>query len=227
MPTRAWKPDVGVGTVAALYREAIMKKAKNAVLILTLLAAGSAQAAGIGVRAGTTGLGGDVAWRIAPTLSARVGYSALIWDRDVSTANVRYDSKLKLSNLNTFLDFSPLGPLRLTGGFVFNDNKYDVTGDPGFGSGSSISGTVKAGKSAAPYLGIGYGNVSGLGVNFYVDLGVVFQGSPRASLTANCGSLASCTALQNEAAAEQARLQDELKNFKYFPVLNIGLTVGF
>jgi hypothetical protein len=71
--------------------------------------------------------------------------------------------------------------------------------------------------------------VSGLGVNFYADLGVIFQGSPRASLTANCGSLSggACTTLQSQAAAEEARLRDELKNFKYYPVLNIGLTVGF
>jgi hypothetical protein len=207
----------------------VVKSKKYAVMGLALMAAGSAYGAGIGVRAGTTGLGADVAWSIAPTLSARLGYSGLKWDRDVSTNLVRYDGKLKLSNFNTFLDFSPLGPFRLTGGLVFNGNKFDVLGDPGFGSGSSISGTVKSGKSAAPYLGIGYGNVSGMGVNFYADLGIMFQGSPRASLTANCGSLsvANCTTLQNQAATEQARLQDELKSFKYYPVLNIGLTVGF
>ena len=30
----------------------------------------------------------------------------------------------------------------------------------------SLAGTVKAGTSAAPYLGIGYGRVAGAGVNF-------------------------------------------------------------
>lgn len=191
-----------------------------------LLAAGSAQAAGVGVRAGTLGVGGDVAWSVAPTLSARVGYSALTWDRDVSTSRVSYNGDLKLSNLNTFLDFSPLGPFRLTGGVIFNRNRYDVSGDL---AGGSLSGTVKPGRSAAPYLGIGYGNVSGLGINFYFDLGVMFQGSPRASLTANCGSLSAsaCASLQNEVAAEQVRLEDELERFKYYPVANIGITIGF
>jgi hypothetical protein len=72
--------------------------------------------------------------------------------------------------------------------------------------------------------------VSGTGVNFYADLGVMFQGSPQATLTANCGALAGtaqCTAVQGQIAAEQQRLQDELKNAKYYPVLNIGLTIGF
>ena len=204
-----------------------MRLAKIVVMGMALAAAGSAQAFGIGLRAGTTGVGADVAWRVAPTLSARLGYSALTWNKDVETDNVNYDGKLKLGNFNTFVDFSPLGPFRLTGGFIFNDNKYDVRGDTG--GGGSISGSVKAGKSAAPYLGIGYGNVSGLGVNFYADLGIMFQGSPKASLTANCGSIGEpgCTQLRARVAQEQARLEDKLKNFKYYPVLNLGLTIGF
>jgi hypothetical protein len=203
-----------------------MKTIKYAVVGLALAAAGSAQAAGIGVRAGTTGVGADVAWSLAPTLSARLGYSALKWNKDFDTDTVRYEGKLKLSNFNTLLDFSPFGPFRLTGGFIFNDNKYDVRGDV---TGGSLSGTVKSGRSAAPYLGIGYGNVSGMGVNFYADLGIMFQGSPRASLNANCTSpgSAACTSLQSRVAAEQARVENELKDFKRYPVLNIGLTIGF
>src|SRR6185436_7699841 len=104
-----------------------MRQIKCVVVGLALAAAGSAQAAGIGVRVGTTGLGADVAWDLAPTLSARVGYSGGSVDYDTSTSTVSYDGKVKLSNLNTFLDFAPLGPFfRITGGFIFNDNKYDV-----------------------------------------------------------------------------------------------------
>ena len=197
-------------------------------LVGLTLAAGSAQAAGLGARIGTTGLGADVAWDLAPTLSARVGYSGGSVDHDVSTSLTTYHGKLNLKNLNTFLDFAPLGPLfRISGGFIFNDNKFDVNTDQF--NGGSISGTVKPSNSAAPYLGIGYGRVSGTGVNFYADLGVMYQGSPKASLTANCGSLSAsgCSALQSQVASEQAALEDKLKNAKYYPVLNIGLTIGF
>jgi hypothetical protein len=190
-------------------------------------AATSVHALGIGVRAGTTGIGADIAWGIAPALSARVGYSGLTWDRDVSTDQVRYDGELKLSNWSGLVDFHPLGPLfRLSGGFIYNDNKYDVRAER---LGGSLSGTVKPERSLAPYLGIGWGNVAGAGINFYTDLGVMFQGSPKASLAANCGTLpaATCAQLQNEVAAEQARLEDKLKRFKYYPVLNFGLTIGF
>jgi hypothetical protein len=57
----------------------------------------------------------------------------------------------------------------------------------------------------------------------------MYQGSPKASLTANCGTLsaAQCAPLQSQVASEQAALEDKLKNAKYYPVLNIGLTIGF
>ncbi len=219
-----------------------MKVFKTIVVAGLLAAAGSVQAAGAGIRAGTTGIGGDVAWSIAPTLSARLGYSALRWNKDVSTDGVRYDGKLKLSNFSGLLDFSPLGPFRLTGGLIYNDNKYDMRGQPPGATYSisgrtystsdigSLNGTVSSGRSLAPYLGVGYGNVSGMGVNFYADLGIIFQGSPKATLSATCGpslSAAACAQLQSDISAERGRLEDKLKAFKYYPVLNVGLTIGF
>lgn len=205
----------------------MMKKAF--IFAAALVASGAAQAAGVGLRAGTTGIGVDVAWGIAPTVSARLGYSALNWNYDVSTSNVHYDGDLKLSNLSGLLDFHPLGPVfRITGGVILNSNKYQATGRPATGPGS-FNATVEPSRSAAPYLGIGWGNVAGAGVNLYADLGVMFMGSPTATLNADCTGLTSpeCTTLQGQVAAEQTRLQDELKRFKYYPVLNIGLTIGF
>src|SRR6476646_11761024 len=128
MPTGPWKPPAPVGTVRLSQPSGVpMRTLKFTVAGLALAAAGSAQAAGIGARIGTTGLGADVAWDLAPTLSARLGYSAGTVNHDVSTDLTNYHGKLKLSNLNTFLDFAPLGPLfRISGGFIFNDNKFDV-----------------------------------------------------------------------------------------------------
>jgi hypothetical protein len=33
--------------------------------------------------------------------------------------------------------------------------------------------------------------------------------------------------VQRDAGAEQARLQNEISGFKYYPVANIGITIGF
>lgn len=220
-----------------------MRHVSLAVVIAALLGAGSASAAGVGVRAGTTGIGGDVAFDLVPTLSARVGYSWLNFNTSVDSTDVNYDAKTKLSNANLFLDWAPLGPLfRVTGGVIFNDNKVDVTAQANGGTYTlggttypaaavgSLTGTVKSGSSAAPYLGIGYGRVAGAGVNFYADLGVMFQGTPKATLTANCGAAtpaALCSQIQASTALEAIDLQDSIKNFKYYPVANIGVTIGF
>jgi hypothetical protein len=125
---------------------------------------------------------------------------------------------------------------------IANNNKVDVTGQPKSGSITvngvtytaaqigSLSGDVKPGHKVAPYLGIGYGNVWTKGVNFYFDLGVMFQGAPKANLTANCGpalSVAQCAQAQNDVDQEERRLEDKLKRFKYYPVANIGITIGF
>lgn len=205
-----------------------MKTYKMVLIAAALGAAGSAQAAGIGVRAGTTGLGADVGFGLMPTLSARVGYSAGSWNTTVKQTDIQYDGKVKVSNANAFLDWSPLGPFRITGGFIATGNKVDVHGTPTTGPGS-IDGSIKTGKSTAPYLGIGYGNVAGAGINFYADLGAMFMGSPKASLSANCSGLTAgqCTTLQGQVATEQQRLQDSINKYKIFPVLNIGLTIGF
>lgn len=207
-----------------------------------LLAAHATLAAGVGVRAGTTGIGGDVAVEIFPTLSARIGYSYLSFNTSVDSDDVEYDAKPKLSNGNLFLDWSPLGPFRITGGLILNSNKIDVTAVPTGGTYTingvvypasaigSLAGTVESGQSAAPYLGIGYGNVSGAGVNFYFDLGVMYQGNPKASLSVVCGPTlpaAQCNQLAANVAVEQKDLQDSISNFKYFPVINVGVTIGF
>src|SRR5262249_7126479 len=203
---------------------------KRALMFAGVLATcGSVHAAGIGIRAGTTGIGADVAFNVAPTLDARVGYSALKWSHDVDTSNVTYKGDAKLSNLNALLDFHPMGPVfRLTGGLILNDNKYEATGRPNVGPGS-INAKVEAGNKAAPYLGVGWGNVAGAGVNFYADLGVMVVGSRKATLTPDCTGLsaAQCSALQSQAASEQGALEDKLHRFKAYPVLNIGVTIGF
>src|SRR3954468_14135488 len=133
--------------------------------VFTCMAASStAHAIGIGAKVGTTGIGGDVAMSVFPLVDARIGWAGGSLSRTYSTSGASYDGKMKLNNLNALLDFHPLGPsFRLTGGVIFNDNKYEATGTPSSGPGS-FNASVK-GNSAAPYLGVGWGRVAGMGVN--------------------------------------------------------------
>ena len=206
---------------------------KAVVLAVLAAAAGSVQAGGIGLRAGTTGVGADYGFDIAPTLGGRIGLSAMNFNTDVDTSDVRYDAKAKILTGSLLLDWSPLGPFRISGGFMPNRNKIDLTGQPSgggsFPAGSSLTGEVKPERSFAPYLGIGYGNVWTRGVNFYFDLGVMFQGSPEVSLNLNCGSASTtdCNTARTRLEDERRRVQDKVDRYKYYPVANIGLTVGW
>jgi hypothetical protein len=206
-------------------------KIRNAVLVAALAAAaGSAQAGGIGVRAGTTGVGVDLGGDVMPTLGWRLGLSGMNVNTDVDTSQVTYDAKVKVLTGSLLLDWSPLGPFRISGGFMPNQNKIDLTGRPSGGSfpaGSSLTGEVKPERAFAPYLGVGYGNVWTRGVNFYFDLGVMFQGTPEVSLSLTCAPSPSCTAAQGQVEAERQRVQDKVDKYKYYPVANIGLTIGW
>jgi hypothetical protein len=82
-------------------------------------------------------------------------------------------------------------------------------------------------NKAAPYFGIGYGRPINSGLSLIFDLGVMSQGSPHSKITATCGTGPNCTRLQNDAAAEQSKLDDSLHNFKYNPVISLGLAYTF
>jgi hypothetical protein len=110
-----------------------MKKFWLGMALMT--AAGSASAVGVGVRAGTTGIGADVAVGIAPMVAARVGFSSFNYTRSVNDSDFKYDGKLQLKNTSLLLDFSPPAvPIRLSAGLVSTGNKVDVTGTPNNGT---------------------------------------------------------------------------------------------
>lgn len=211
-------------------------------LLLCGLGAQQAHAWGLGARAGTQGLGADLGLPLNEDWSLRFGVSALDWHRSLNVTDVRYDAKLRLQNVSALVDWHPLGPFRLSAGIVPTRNRIEVRGEP-LDTRYSINGTVydaaeirdlrgeiRTGRSLAPYVGLGYGIVARRGFNFYVDLGAIYQGSPTAKLSAGCGlslTVDRCAQLQNDVLAEQRDLAASVRNFKWFPVANIGVTIGF
>lgn len=211
-----------------------------------LSASAGAWATGMGVRLGSTGVGVDFAVPVdyVPGLSARFGVSGLNMSRNVSATDVNYEGTLKLANASLLLDWNwnPLGILRLTGGLVYANNRVDVLGRSTGGSYtingqtypasavSSLSGSIASSNKVAPYLGLGWGTVVGKGIGFYGDVGVLFQGQMDADMSAECGKslgTAECAQLQVNVRKEADALRDSAKGFKYWPVINMGITIGF
>jgi hypothetical protein len=213
-------------------------------LLVALASANAAHAADLAatVDLGTTGLGLHLTAPLAAQLNARVGLNYASYSYDGNTSDVDYDFKLKLATVDALLDYHPFASgFRVSGGVVYNGNKIEANAKPKNGSytlngrayPSALVGTLDGNvdfRKAAPYLGIGWGNaVQATGWGFGMDLGVTFQGSPKTSLT-NSGCTAPalvCAQLARDVAAENAKLADEVKDFKLYPVVRVGVSYRF
>ena len=214
------------------------------ILLVALAAASAAQAREIAttVDLGTTGLGLHLSTPVAPNLNARVGLNFASYSYDGNTSDVEYDFKLKLATVDALLDYHPFdSAFRVSGGVVYNGNKIEANAKPKNGTytlngrtyPSSLVGKLDGNidfRKAAPYLGIGWGNaVQAAGWGFGMDVGVTFQGSPKTALT-NSGCTAPapvCTQIASDVATENAKLADEVKDFKLYPVVRLGVSYRF
>lgn len=213
---------------------------------LLFLAVSTVACADVGVllKAGTLGAGVDVSKGISESLGLRLQANALNYNRDITESDVDYDADIKLKSAGLLLDWHPFsGTFRVSAGAYWNGNEATATGRPSGGTYTingvtynssdigSLDGKIDF-KSVAPYLGIGFGSApkAGRGMTFSFDLGVLYQREPNVALTAVCGaglSGAQCTQLQSDVAAEQASLQEDLKDLKFYPVASFGIGYRF
>lgn len=200
-----------------------------------LLAGGQAGAEGfaLGARAGTTGLGLEGTWGLSQAVNLRLGYYAFDYSTDLKEQGIEYDGDLELENAALFLDWHPFrGGFRLTGGGVQTGNEF-----LGFADGELEVGanTYQAALNAtvgwstfAPYLGLGFGNAVNSGRwSFAFDLGVMFTGTPSVRLDGTVNEPALQEMFDQDVAREEAELQEELNDAKYFPVLSVGVAYRF
>ena len=129
------------------------------------------------------------------------------------------------------------------------------TSEFGAGDTDDYVGNLKAElgfNAVAPYLGIGWtsGRADGSGFSFFADAGVIYQGAPRlsvsgrvdddgsscsfsvsesgrATLRGECGDMAASDALSADLEKEHADLKGQLDNFKFYPVVMLGVTYRF
>jgi hypothetical protein len=198
----------------------------------------------VGVRAGTLGLGVELSYAVSQRVALRLGadtYSPKVVK--VTQQDIDYDAKAKLRSGSLLIDWFPFANnFRFSLGAVLNRNKLTATGKPDSNGQFTINGqpinatdvssldAEVSFRKTAPYFGIGYGRPINGGLSFISDLGVMFQGVPKSTLTATCSATATvpnCNTLQSAVAAEQATLQDNVGKFKYYPVLSIGLAYTF
>jgi len=202
----------------------------------------------VGATAGTAGIGGQVTVGVLPFLNARASVQGFNYSRSINSDGIDYDGKLKLLTYGAYLDVYPflVGP-RISAGLVGNGNKVDLratcpntcsVGDVTVtGSNALVTGNLGF-RHVAPYLGLGISNPM-KGLPFYVglDAGVLFHGRPKPSLRASGTAtvtdaqgntrenvdLATDPDVQNAIATEQANVSDDIRKYKFYPVVQLSI----
>ncbi len=205
--------------------------------VVLALGAGGARAAGgavLGVGGSSLGVGAWLGFAAGERVGLRVAAHGFDYDYDGTEAGIPYSLTLDLRSAGAFLDWHPWGGgFRVTLGVLGNGNEITAKADSltsyvigGTTYTAADVGTLTAKvdfRRAAPYLGIGWGGAIGTsGLGFYADLGVMYQGSPRARLSVT-GSGVSAADL----AREQAEFQASVDDYEYQPVLGLGLSFSF
>ena len=209
-------------------------------LALPMLAPTAARADsnfGLGVKAGTLGIGVEATWRALPWIDVRAGFNRYDYDDSDTQAGIPYDATLALDSYYATANLRfPLSPFRLTAGLYGNGNELLLTSAAdgtfeigGIDFNAADVGTLRSVtsfSSTSPYLGVGY-DFTVLGrVGLNLDLGVLWQGDPDVTLNAD-GVLASDPAFQSALEAERQELDDEISDYKAWPVISLGFVVNF
>lgn len=198
--------------------------------------------AGIGATAGTTGLGAEVKVNPLPTghVLLRGGLNYAQFSGDVESDGIDYDGDFTLANASAIADFSPFGGLLyISGGAYVGDKSADLTATPltdvVIGGTSftpaevgSLTGSAEF-NDVAPYLGIAFDNFTNsiAGWSFNARAGVMFVGSADVNLTSSDGLLSSDPALLQELREEIESIEEDAEDYKYFPVVTLGITRRF
>lgn len=212
----------------------------NSVFMLTLSATTSLAATnddwGVNIKAGTLGVGIEFSKSLSDKFSANLGFNSYQLNTTENTNGINYDYKFDLQSAALLANYHPFtGVFRFTAGALYNNNELKLTGKPSAGSTYTINGVTYTaaqvgtltGKlsfdKTAPYLGIGWGSRPGSKLGLTADVGVLYQGSPKLSLSAS-GAAAGLT---SDLEQERKSAESDLNDLKWYPVISLGIYFRF
>ena len=212
--------------------------------IAALCASGAANADfGVGIKAGTLGVGVEGRWSLIPWFDIRAGINQLDYERNGTQSGVDYDATLALDTYFLTANFKfPLSPFRLTVGAFSNGNEFQMVSQDTLGANFDIGelqfdpddvGVLQSTTSfekTAPYLGFGFDFEVFGKVGLNLDLGVLWQGEPIVTLEATGqGNLPQ--PLRDELGIalgiERQQLEDEMSDYKAWPVVSLAFVYNF
>ena len=205
--------------------------------LLTLPAAASAQI-GIGGRVGSTGLGADLGLGLSPGLMLRGGIGIQPVNPSATLSGIDFELNLPSSFIQGGIELFPGGGgFRIAGGILYKPDDITMSGtfnsDQQIGNAhytpaqiGTITGTATSARSMAPYGMIGFGRIASKGIGLYLDLGAAFVGEYTLTVTSN-GQYKTNATFMADLDRQKAKWEDDLNKYKIYPMVNLGLRIGF
>ena len=193
---------------------------------------------GIGVKAGTLGIGIEGTWRPpVPWLDLRVGANAYDYSDSGTYSSVPYAGTLSLDSYYATANLHfPLSPFRVTAGIYENGNElqltssgsgiYEIGGIPFDAADVGTLRSVTSFAGTSPYFGVGFDFTVLNRVGLNLDFGVLWQGEPDVTLTAD-GVIADDPLFQLALEQERQDIAEEVSDYKAWPVVSLGFVVNF
>jgi hypothetical protein len=201
----------------------------------------------VGIKAGTLGIGFQAGTGFGKRVNVRGGANFFSYNDSLTEDGVAYNGTLKLRSVEAKLDLFVIGGFRVTPGLLlYNDNNVAATAAVPTGSSVTFNGVRYTSNPAdplrgtaaitfnkfAPTIGIGFGNLlprSNRHWSLSTDLGIAFSGSPQFALgltgsacVANvCQPVATTPSVAANVEAERVKIQNDLKDFKYYPEVSV------
>lgn len=201
-------------------------------LLIAVAAPAAVAEVGLGIKAGTLGVGVEGTFALAGGLNLRAGVNNYTYGYSDSASDINYDIDLELESYALLLDWHPFsGTFKLTAGLLSNKNHVVMRATPAgpvtIGGNTQNAGTLRGEvnfKKTAPYAGLGWGNAAGKtrGFGFSAELGVLFQGAPDVTLTSSNPAVP-----QSDLDAEAREIENDLDDLKAYPVISFGFSYQF
>jgi hypothetical protein len=208
------------------------------VIALTVFSTSAeAQDNSVGVKLGLLGLGVEYGYRFSDRLTIRAGLNGSGISTEETESGIDYDFDLNFDSIALGLDVHPMkGAFRVSFGLLKNDTAISARA---VGSGTyTIGDTTYTGAEVgslrgrvgfdgtAPFVGIGWDLRHEKRLGVALDFGVVDQGAPLVSLTAD-GLLADDPGFQADLETERGQLQSDLNDLDLYPFASFGFVFRF
>lgn len=191
----------------------------------------------VGLKVGALGFGAEYTHELTERIAVRGGLYGSQIGVDVEESDIRYEGDVVWDSIVAGVDFHPLKTaLRLSGGFIKNDNRLELLSRPTapqtIGDTTYTPaqiGTLEGGirfDDTATFVGLGWDwsrDKSLFGMSF--DLGIVDQGDPTVFLRGS-GTLLGNPSFEQDIAAESTQLEDEA-DVDIVPFFTVGFQFRF